>query len=1491
MSQIDNRLEVTIVSRRKYNQLKKSGEHKSSDPIFKNALGTSAWQALQNVVDKKGKRIFSESDINKIYAQIEKQRIDISSGTVNLNDCIIAAGLEHKLEAMLKVAYPDSPANQVKTSEVEAAPKSEPVAPQPKAEQAQTEPAKTAKSDPEQAVATQAETKASNPITRLFNIARMADKKPDDIATYDLNKDGKIDLDEQAKAIEKIQKENKTIGSAKLAKDDTNTADEIAMIEDMIDLDNQYGFYYAQGNGKKAKNARKIKAGKLDAIKNQKQDATQYARQLLKGITSSELSKILKAAKKEGGGDIEVTPKAANAETQTASDSAVAVESDAQAKKSNVIEGKLNSNMGEITVDGKKYTVKGGFNTDTKIPLSYSYDKDTGKITFTGQSALITAADGQNDNVEINGQHMYINTGDGDDTLVVNGRQTGASLGTGNDTVTVTGDGFGTPIDLGTGDDKAINKGENFFFEQNGEPLYVQKAQDEAPAQQLVPTANAEGKAEAAQPQTVEAAEPAQTAETATATPVDTKVPNSATSETQPATVQPPADELVMSFDDSVELNIPDAPKTGSSDLGIAVPAAMDMTMDTIPLNMDSVDVPQANVVDTDKNVELASTVDTSDDSLEVVEYIPSQKQSFEIKQPKYEEKPASKLVINTDNLPKPEVEVDLSVVPTAEVDIASIGEISVPELDEELESVYAATTGMSLANDMFADPFATVETDANMDDVTEESEGTNNQSTDTSSVGTFFRNFQFKVDWDNPGFKKFNFATDGLVEKPTTKLVKKETQKSELVPKKPDLDCDEVQEVVFNEDVTVSEIEVNGQKYAAWNEDKSGNDNSLYYGVNKDGAIVFAGNNIRVASFSSQNDNVDFQVTNGTFLANGGNDTITVRERAMGASIQLGNGNKVVTNEAHDVKVTGADTADKITSKTKSLSINGGKTQEEVEAHQAKIKAQADVLYSLLVAPAAKDREERRTQIRELQNALRELVKVADGENFSIGSGRDEQKDALSFSGDESLSAKGINELWQKVAKYVALAKTDESALNKAWLALVKLDEISETGYPISPNPLSEEEIRRYNAPKVEEEIQSLVAQIGNGRSAEELMSSNAHERLMALAASGMKINFYPSRNPEFDAFFSNGSKLPAGATPDEINGYYVQLAEGFNEGNPTKVNAALANLAEVSSWGIPTQPQALTREQIETFERKEAAYETIVQMITGGKTAEEIIASPSFKELQKLAKDGENVRFYVSREDENDIPKGMAVSDTHSVAHLKMLYDTLMRAIKADDTEGAKCALNSLAILKNSGYPISPEYATDEELAEYNSSYNNTCRYEFSTKPNPLTGGSDMDYYRKGMTKAYNPNNRVEIAGRLALGVDRATDDISRWPWEDPRVAEPDARTLIDTIFYHITDKSKLDAVNKVLVDLGKTTIGNSVEYVIKNHVPAEHQKKLYIRLATIDPYFRRVCIETYPETRELFEMSERDMYIALAKDDEDFREICEAKYPETEAMLAKK
>ena len=1433
MSQIDNRLEVTIVSSKKYRQLKRKGEHKSSDPIFKNAQGTSAWQALQNVVDKKGKRIFSESDINKIYAQIEKQRIDVSSGTVNLNDCIIAAGLEHKLEAMLKVAYPDSSANKVKTPEVEAAPKSEPVAPQPKAEQAQTEPAKTAKLEPEQTVATQAETKTSNPITRLFNIARMADKKPDDIATYDLNKDGKIDLDEQAKAIKKIQKENTTIGSAKLAKDDTNTADEIAMIEDMIDLDNQYGFYYAQGNGKKAKNARKIKAGKLDAIKNQKQDATQYARQLLKGITSSELSKILKAAKKEGGGDIEVTPKAANAETQTASDSAVAVESDAQAKKSNVIEGKLNSNMGEITVDGKKYTVKGGFNTDTKIPLSYSYDKDTGKITFTGQSALITAADGQNDNVEINGQNMYINTGDGDDTLVVNGRQTGASLGNGNDTVTVTGDGFGTPIDLGTGDDKAINKGENFFFEQNGEPLYVQKAQDEAPAQQLVPTANAEGKAEAAQPQTVEAAEPAQTVETATATPVDTKVTNSATNETQSATVQPPPDEL-------------------------------------------------------------ASTVDTSDDSLEVVEYIPSQKQSFAIKQPKYEEKTASTLVVNTDNLPKPEVEVDLSGVPTAGVDIASIGEISVPELDEGLDDVYTATTGMSLADAMLADPLATVETDANMDDVTEESEGTNNQATDTSSIGTFFKNFQFKVDWDNPGFKKFNFATDGLVEKPTTKLVKKETQKSELVSKKPDLDCDEVQEVVFNEDVTVSEIEVNGQKYAAWNEDKSGNDNSLYYGVNKDGAIVFAGNNIRVASFSSQNDNVDFQVTNGTFLANGGNDTITVRERAMGASIQLGHGNKVVTNEAHDVKVTGADTADKITSKTKSLSINGGKTQEEVEAHQAKIKAQADVLYSLLVAPAAKDREERRTQIRELQNALRELVKVADGENFSIGSGRDEQKDALSFSGDESLSAKGINELWQKVAKYVALAKTDESALNKAWLALVKLDEISETGYPVSPNPLSEEEIRRYNAPKVEEEIQSLVAQIGNGRSAEELMSSNAHERLMALAASGMKINFYPSRNPEFDAFFSNGSKLPAGAAPDDINGYYKLLAEGYNENDPAKINAAISSLAEVSSWGVPTQPQALTREQIETFERKEAAYETIVQMITGGKTAEEIIASPSFKELQKLAKDGENVRFYVSREDENDIPKGMAVSDTHSVAHLKMLYDTLMRAIKADDTEGAKCALNSLASLKNSGYPISPEYATDEELSEYNASYNNTCRYEFSTKPNPLTGRSDMDYYRKGMTKGYNPNNRVEIAGRIALGLDRCTTNINKFSWfygQQEEVAEPNADTLRDTIFYHITDKSKLDAVNKVLVDLGKTTIGNSVEYVIKNHVPAEHQKKLYIRLATIDPYFRRVCIETYPETMELFEMSERDMYIALAKDDEDFREICEAKYPETEAMLARK
>ena len=1487
MSQIDNRLEVTVVSSEKYRQSKRKGEHKSSDPIFKNALGTSAWQALQNVIDKNGNRIFTESDITKIYAQIEKQRIDVSSGTVNLNDCIIAAGLEHKLEAMLKVAYPDSPANQVKTSEVEAAPKSEPVAPQPKAEQAQTEPAKTAKSEPEQVVATHAETKASNPITRLFNIARMADKKPDDIATYDLNKDGKIDLDEQAKAIKKIQKENKSLGATKLAKGDTNTDEEIAMIEDMIDLDNQYGFYYAQGNSKKAKNAKKVKANKLDAIKNQKQDATQYARQLLQGINSSELTRLTQAAEKQGGGDVVLNAQDSTPKSVTTS---VSVDATAeQSTKPNVVEGKVVGNRGMISVGGKTYQVKSGFYTSNDTPLTYKYDNDTGKMTFTGQGAIIKAANGQNDNIEINGTHMSLETGDGDDTVIVNGKQTGAFLGDGNDTVTVTGDGFGTPIDVGNEDDKIINNGENFFFVKNGESVNVPKATTETTTETATETATAVPQPAETEIQSVS------DAQTPTVAPIEQQKAEDLTAASPTATTASvnESEPLEPSFDDVGEFVVPDAPKTGSSDLGIAVPAAMDMTEDTIPLNVDSVDLQQANVVDADKNAELASTVDTSDDSLEVVEYIPSQKQSFAIKQPKYEEKPASTLVVNTDNLPKPEVEVDLSVVPTAEVDIASIGEISVPELDEGLDDVYTATTGMSLANAMFADPFATVETDANMDDVTEESEGTNKQATDTSSVGTFFRNFKFKVDWDNPGFKKFNFATDGLVqqtEEPAPKLVKKETPQSELVYKKPNLGF-EAQEIILNKDNSVVDIEVDGKRYLVMYQDESGKDSRFYYGVNPQGETVFYGNNVRVASTSSDANNVNFQVTGGTFLANGGDDTITVNDKAMGATIELRDGRKVVTNNAEGVSITGVDGNDTVNNSTKTLSINGGKTQAEIEAHQAQIKAQVDVLYSLLVAPAPKDREERRAQIRELQNALRELVKVVDGENFSIGSGRDEQKDALSFSGDESLSAKGINELWQKVAKYVALAKTDESALNKAWLALVKLDEISETGYPTSPNPLSEEEIRRYNAPKVEEEIQSLVAQIGNGRSAEELMSSNAHERLMALAASGMKINFYPSRNLEFDAFFSDGSKLPAGATPDEINGYYVQLAEGFNEGNPTKVNAALANLAEVSSWGIPTQPQALTREQIETFERKEAAYDTVVKMITEGKSTEEIMASPSFKELQRLAKDGVNVRFNVSREDENDVPRGMAISDTHSVAHLKMLYDTLMRAIKADDTEGAKCALNSLAILKNSGYPISPEYATDEELAEYNSSYQNLCTQTFSAKSRDLRGCSAENYYQKGRTNGYNPNNRIEIAGRLALGVDRATDDISRWPWEDARVAEPDARTLRDTIFYHITDKSKLDAVNKVLVDLGKTTIGNSVEYVIKNHVPAEHQKKLYIRLATIDPYFRRVCIERYPETMELFEMSEKDMYIALAKEDADFAKICAAKYPETESMLARK
>ena len=81
-------------------------------------------------------------------------------------------------------------------------------------------------------------------------------------------------------------------------------------------------------------------------------------------------------------------------------------------KPNNTITQSYNTNETKtLTIGGKTYTVKNVGAQGNE--LSFIQDSSTGKITFTGDDFIITAADGQDDNIGVNGNNNTINPGDG----------------------------------------------------------------------------------------------------------------------------------------------------------------------------------------------------------------------------------------------------------------------------------------------------------------------------------------------------------------------------------------------------------------------------------------------------------------------------------------------------------------------------------------------------------------------------------------------------------------------------------------------------------------------------------------------------------------------------------------------------------------------------------------------------------------------------------------------------------------------------------------------------------------------------------------------------------------------------------------------------------------------------------------------------------------------------------------------------------------------
>ncbi len=90
-----------------------------------------------------------------------------------------------------------------------------------------------------------------------------------------------------------------------------------------------------------------------------------------------------------------------------------------------------------LLINGKSYTVTNNGGDNNSLELS---SESSNAIVFKGTSFTITAADGQIDNLKINGSNTEIFAGDMDDTIVVNGGSNNIVHGDdGNDNITITG--------------------------------------------------------------------------------------------------------------------------------------------------------------------------------------------------------------------------------------------------------------------------------------------------------------------------------------------------------------------------------------------------------------------------------------------------------------------------------------------------------------------------------------------------------------------------------------------------------------------------------------------------------------------------------------------------------------------------------------------------------------------------------------------------------------------------------------------------------------------------------------------------------------------------------------------------------------------------------------------------------------------------------------------------------------------------------------------
>lgn len=282
---------VSVISGREYRKLDKD-DRKTNNPSENVPKGTSVWQAMQNIVDENGERVFTESDIYRIEKELRRQRINTSDGNVNVTPAVKKAGLGYKLDKLLSGSgssqSPDIPNQDMIT--ITTTDTAKPDVPEEVTQEPETAPA-----SPQPTVAGNPEIQDTT-LYKIFGAAVQTARNQDKfnnsdetefLAAYDLDENGEIDINEMAEGIRRIQKDNRKglYRDKYRGKEEADNTE--ADIQAYRALD-EAGFY----NWKSSR----TQATRAEQVENNQRDAAKAARSMLSSLNKKDIEKYVTEA-------------------------------------------------------------------------------------------------------------------------------------------------------------------------------------------------------------------------------------------------------------------------------------------------------------------------------------------------------------------------------------------------------------------------------------------------------------------------------------------------------------------------------------------------------------------------------------------------------------------------------------------------------------------------------------------------------------------------------------------------------------------------------------------------------------------------------------------------------------------------------------------------------------------------------------------------------------------------------------------------------------------------------------------------------------------------------------------------------------------------------------------------------------------------------------------------------------------------------------------